>query len=128
MYNSDAIIRLNSREGSTWGWDTVTERFTQLCDLINSALATSGLDRALLDKAADVVIAKYTNKDNAECYTKRSGSITNNTSDHIVNNRNTSGHKIVQGIDKDGDDEHASMVAFKDVVDDILQEYWKLVS
>ena len=46
---------------------------------------------------------------------------------YMNSERNSTKSRIVDGVDTDGKDSHVYMIHFKDLVDDILAEYWKLV-
>lgn len=133
LYNNDAIIRLDNSElkkdRSEWNKgrkDLVTERLTQLGNLIVSALATSGLDKSKLQQAMETVKNRYVSSGPIE-YWEDHHSITGNTIRQMNNNRNSYGHRIVAGYDDDGNTEACYAIRFKDFVDDILTEYWKLV-
>lgn len=133
LYNNDAIIRLDctelKKDRSEWNngrKGEVVSRLTQLGNLIVSALSTAGLDKSKLQQAMETVKNKYVNQGPKQ-YSKRRGDITNNTKNTMNSERNTYGHTIVAGYDRDGNTEASYMIRFKDFVDDILAEYWKLV-
>ena len=133
LYNNDAIIRLDctelKKDRSEWNngrKGEVVTRLGQLGNLIVSALSTAGLDKSKLQQAMETVKNKYVNQGPKQ-YSKRRGDITNNTKNTMNSERNTYGHTIVAGYDRDGNTEASYMIRFKDFVDDILAEYWKLV-
>ncbi len=135
LYNQDATIRLHvkmDKKGADWSnqKEVVQERITQVGDLVVAALATSGLDKSKLQTAASTVINRYMTQGIAKTENDKgtnSTDITNNAHNYMTENRELTRDQIVQCKDTDGKDSVAFMIHFKDFVDSVLEEYWKLV-
>ena len=135
LYNQDSKIILHvSMDTRGNGWDDkktlVSDRLNQLGDLIVGALSTSGLDKTKLQAAKDIVVKRYVDagaiKNKNDDGTK-SKDLKNNCLDYMNKNRVSTQSRITWTVDTDGKDSNVYMIHFKDLVNDILEEYWKLV-
>ena len=112
--------------------EIVLERLEQLGDCIYSGLLSTGnLVENILKTAVDNVITNYknsadgtTNK-NDDGDTKRE--LTDNMVNHMNNNRESTGHRIWGTRDTTGSSSFVWGVRFRDLVDDIIAEYNRLL-
>jgi len=137
LYNKDAIIRLHidMDHGQYWNKgaaEVVLKRLEQLGECIYSGLLSTGnLVENILKTAVDNVITNYknsadgtTNK-NDDGDTKRE--LTDNMVNHMNKNRESTGHRIWGTRDTTGSSSFVWGVRFKDLVDDIIAEYNRLI-
>ncbi len=145
LYNNDTTLVLSrnirKKNGYADGdnaWnecrDVITERLTNVGNLVVTALASAGLDKAVLEKAMKSVVEQYTSE-TPYYITKNDGG--NNEKnfmpkvyDAMKNDRENTTGKIVGVKDFNGgmnvSDSVAFAIHFKDFVDDILAAYESL--
>ena len=132
LYNGDAKICLHYEEkGGQPVMDTfVKGRLINLSNHIVSALATAGLDKSKLKSAASNVVNKYYRQGTVN-YTWTSGSGNHgsmmNKAGTKINENADARHTVVKVLDKSGTNSTIFAVSFKDLVDDIIAEYNKLI-
>lgn len=134
LYNADAKIILHVQmDTKHHDWDSkkglITERLTQLGNLVVGALSTAGLDKSKLQTAMNTVTQRYVNAGairNKNDKGTSSGDLKNNCLNYMNSNRVSTKSRITWTVDTDGKDSNVFMINFKDFVDDILEEYWRL--
>lgn len=135
LYNADAKIILHVKmDTKNHDWDSqkglITERLTQLGNLVVGALATAGLDKTKLQTAMNTVTQRYINAGairNKNDKGTSSSDLKNNCINYMNSNRVSTQSRITWTVDTDGKDSNVYMINFKDLVDDILEEYWNLI-
>ena len=132
LYNNDVKVVLHcARDKKGNGWDDggikdlVKGRLQNLGTAVVSALSTAGLDNAKLNTAVNTVVNNYMS--NYHYYKKNSGCTAANCYNYMKDNRVSTASSIVNVRDTNGKDSNIYAIHFKDFVDDILEEYWKLV-
>lgn len=133
LYNGDANIVLHwakDSKGNGWGdsgvQDKVRSRLQLLGTAVVSALSTAGLDSTKLNTAVNTVIDRYINQ-GTKYYKKNRGDTPANCYNIMKDDRVSTQSYIVNVRDTNGKDSNIYAIHFKDFVDDILEEYWKLV-
>ncbi len=138
LYNNDYIVRLHISMDDSESWESagaiINSRLDQLGNLIVSALNTTDkFDSAILTQAKNNVISKYkSHKFDEGCLNDDDDGtddwdLTNNLVWRMRNDRYGTGNKVVGTRDDDGSDSWVWGVRFKDVVNDIIAEYNKLI-
>ena len=133
LYNSDANVVLHwakDSRGNGWGdsgvQDKIRGRLELLGSAVVSALSTAGLDSTKLNTAVNTVIDRYINQ-GTKYYKKNKGDTPANCYNIMKDDRVSTQSYIVNVRDTNGKDSNIYAIHFKDFVDDILEEYWKLV-
>ncbi len=140
-YTTDAVVALHVKSdtsgndlGDAGIIDSLKTELTKLSQHIVNAFSTSSakLDPGKLKEAAETVVNKYAALENVSVKidddSDDNDNIASYTTDKIRNNKtdNTYRHKIVNMRDTTGINSNAYMVSFKDLVDDILEEYKRI--
>ena len=132
LYNNDVKVVLHcarDKRGNGWGdsgiQDLVRGRLQNLGTAVVSALSTAGLDSAKLNTAVNTVVNRYISQ-GTKYYKKNSGCTAANCYNYMKDNRVSTASYIVNTRDTNGKDSNIYAIHFKDFVDDILEEYWKL--
>ncbi len=132
LYNNDVKVVLHcarDKKGNGWGdsgiQDLVKGRLQNLGTAVVSALSTAGLDSAKLNTAVNTVVNRYISQ-GTKYYKKNSGCTAANCYNYMKDNRVSTASYIVNTRDTNGKDSNIYAIHFKDFVDDILEEYWKL--
>lgn len=140
LYNSDAIICLlyidATQKKACWNgaYTTINERLNALGEHIKSALVAAGMDENKLSIAISNVTSKYMGNGstsyNVSHRNTNIDSMFNKTLSTYRSNSSDTRHTIVEAQDYNGWlGSHIRMysVSFKDLVDDIIEEYNKLM-
>ena len=132
LYNSDVNIVLHwAKDNNGNGWtdsgvqDKIRDRLQLLGTAVVSALSTAGLDSTKLNTAVNTVIDRYINQ-GTKYYKKNKGDTPANCYNIMKDDRVSTQSYIVNVRDTNGKDSNIYAIHFKDFVDDILEEYWKL--
>ena len=125
LYNNNAIIQLHREKDDNAG--RAKDRLGSLITIVIGGLVNAGLDRELLNKAANTVKKQYED-------IQRSTIRNNWEKDELaryaagqIQNGSCSSQKIVNYADTKKRDYNVYMVSFRGLVDAIIAEYNKLV-
>lgn len=137
LYNNDAkicLVYIEKRETKS-GWrgqkNNIRSQLQKLGSNITSAFVTAGLDETTLKKAVEIVVNNYMEKASIT-YNRSKGSGNKNsmyekTKDVYNSNKDETSHRIVDIVDKTWTNAHMYSISFKDFVDDIIEEYNRLM-
>ncbi len=122
--------KIMEKDKTTEQLNTAKARLVELGSFVVSALATSGLDKSILQAAVDEVVASY--QDHIQHYNKSGGygdssSMSREAHNYVESLGEKSGGNLYAVTENSGHVSICVMLDFKEFVDDILEKYYSMV-